>query len=94
MSADEATIHNMETSFQVRLFELPNIEKGGGALTLTQTKNIPLPHEQTATILKSPATGVGSVVGINGGTATIVGFSVRDGRITWTAQVDDLEVEL
>lgn len=79
---------------QAQLFELPSIERGGGAFSLTQNKNIALPHEQTAELLKAPNTGVGKAVSLVGGTAEIQGFSYRDGRITWTIAALDVELEL
>ena len=76
------------------LFQLPPIEKGGGAVTLSQVKAVPLPHPQTAELLKSPDTGIGRIGGFAGGTFEVVALGWRDGRITWTIRVDDLQLDL
>jgi hypothetical protein len=77
---------------QSALFELPPLEKGG-AITLSAVKAVPLEHADTANLLKSPHMGHGTR--ITGSFAGIIAqHTAGKGLITWTVQVDELEVEI
>lgn len=90
MSAQEASI----TAIQPQLFEVKLIKPSEGAVSLAHTREVPLPHPQTAELLKSENMGIGQSVGIIGGSGTISSVRLKNGRATWTVDVEDLEVEL
>jgi hypothetical protein len=79
---------------QQELFTYKMRKPEGGAISLAHTREVPLPHEQTADLLKRDGLGEGSVVSFVGGTGIISGYRVKDGKVSWTVEVADLEVEL
>lgn len=77
---------------QSTLFELPPLE-GGGAITLSSVKAIPLEHIDTANLLKSKSHGHGRRV--SGTFSGLIDKSMfHNGTAIWTVQVDALEVEV
>lgn len=91
MSVVEASFGDAQE--QEALFELPPLE-GGGAITLSSVKAVPLEHQDTANLLKSKHLGKGKQVsGSFVGTIDAVGFP-RNGTVVWTVAVDELQVEV
>ncbi len=79
---------------QAELFTFRMVKPSEGAVSLAHTKNISLPHSQTAELLNRPDLGEGSVVSFVGGTGTIGRFTKEGGRAVWTVVVEDLQIEL
>jgi len=79
---------------QGELFEFKMKRPESGAISLAHTREVPLPHEQTADLLKRDGLGIGSIGSFVGGTFEITGYRVKDGKVCWTCEVADLQVEL
>lgn len=79
---------------QGSLFEVKMRKPESGEIALAHTRAIPLPALQTQELLKRDGLGEGDVISFTGGTGYISGYRVKDGRVTWTVDVADLEVEL
>ncbi len=90
MSVVEASFGDAQE--QAALFELPPLE-GGGAITLSSVKAVPLEHQDTANLLKSRHMGHGARVS-GAFSGEIVAHTVKNGTVVWTVAVDTLEVEV
>ncbi len=81
-------------AIQGELFTFRMVKPSEGAVSLGHTKNIALPHSQTAELLNRADLGEGSVVSFTGGTGIIGKFTKHGGKAIWTVDVEDLEIEL
>lgn len=86
---------------QQEMFHMEMVKPTTGAMTLAHAKDVPLPHEQTAELLKRPNCGLpmsagklGDEVSIVGGSGYLQYMRVKDGKITWTIEVADLQIDL
>ena len=84
----------IELPQQEQLFTFRMAKPSEGAVSLAHTREVPLPHEQTADLLKRDGLGIGSIVSFVGGTGEITSYKVKAGRVTWTVEVADLELDL
>jgi len=89
-----SAVLQMPAAEQGELFAFKMRKPDEGAVSLAHTREVPLPHEQTADLLKRDGLGIGSVVSFVGGTGEITSYRVKDGKVTWTCEVADLEIEL
>lgn len=89
-----AEVKTLATVMQEQLFTFKMTKPAEGAVSLAHTREIPLAHPQTADLCKRPELGIGQVVSFVGGTGTIKSFRRQSDRITWTVEVDDLQIEL
>jgi hypothetical protein len=64
-----------------------------GALSLTNTRKMELPHYTTAQLVKSASNGIG-ITGTLRADGEITQYRFQDGRVLWSFRVDGFEFEL